>query len=381
MTERCYEPLPPPSPLELGAWPLPEAPPAGVARVLFWLRGAISRLARALGPVELCVLEHAACVGLLHVLGALVRTGVPEALAAGPLDAAALAQRTGLDADALFRSLRGAAQQGYFRLSPDGRFAHNERSRALLGGRSSRLRELLLYFTSGSNLAAWGKFEHALRTGGSPFELVHGENIWDWFERHPDEREMFAHAMMGLSAADAPVIARLYPFEEVARLCDVGGGRGTVISELLIRHPHLRGVLCDSPRVLESARSLLAARGVLGRVELSPGDFFDAVPAGADAYLLKNILHDWDDARCEQILRSVRVAAGPRGRVLIVEALVERHSRDPLGVFADLQMMVSCSRGRERSRSELEGLLGRSQLRVSRAFAYPTFSLLEALPA
>lgn len=378
MTEPRYEPLPPPSPLTLSPRPFADPPPASLVRGLSWLRGAVARLARAIGPAELCVFEHAAGVGLLHALGALVRTGVPEALAAGPLAAGELAARTGLNEDALFRSLRSAAQQGYFRLRADGRFAHNGRSRVLMGGRASRAREFLLYFCSGSHLAAWAHFEHALRTGESPFDLVHGMNVWEWFERHADERENFAHAMMGMSVADAPVIARLYPFSEVQRVCDVGGGRGTVLSELLIRHPHLRGVLCDDPRVLESARSVFEARGVQGRVELVAGSFFEKVPGGADAYLLKNILHDWDDARCLSILGNVRAAMGVGGRVLIAETFVERFSRDPIGLPADIQMMVACSGGRERSRRELEDLLKQSGLRPSRIFTYPTISVLEA---
>jgi hypothetical protein len=152
--------------------------------------------------------------------------------------------------------------------------------------------------------------------------------LWQWFDEHTDEREIFAHAMMGLTVGDAPVIAKLYPFREIVPVCDVGGGRGTLLSELLIRHPHLKGVLCEGPGVLESARTLFEARGVLDRVDLVPGTFFESVPTGADAYLLKNVLHDWDDATCVKILRVVRAAAAPGARLLVAESLVERDSRD-----------------------------------------------------
>lgn len=381
MTLPQYQPLPPPSAVDLSARRLPDAPPAGLVRALLWLRGAVSRLARSLGPAELSVFEQATAGVTLHVLAALVRTGVPEALRAGPLSAEQLAERAGLNADALFRTLRAASQQGYFRLRRDGRFEHNSRSRVLCGGRSSCAREFLLYFNSGSNQAAWSQFEHALETGRSPFDHVHGMTIWEWFERHPDERENFAQTMMGMSIADAPVIARLYPFRELQSVCDVGGGRGTLLSELLIRHPHLRGILCDKQAVVGSARQLLEARGVASRVTLSEADFFERVPPGADAYLLKNILHDWDDERCVAILRNVRQASGNGGRVLIAEALLERYAHDPIAVPADLQMLVACSAGRERSQSEFESLLSKSGFRLQRRFSYPTISVLEGVAA
>jgi hypothetical protein len=376
-----YQPLPPPSAVGLSARRLPDAPPASVVRALLWLRGAVSRLARALGPAELSVFEQATAGVTLHVLGALVRTGVPEALRGGPLSAEHLAERTGLNSDALFRALRAASVHGYFRLRRDGRFEHNSRSRVLCGGRSSCAREFLLYFSSGSNQAAWANFEHALETGRSPFDHVHGMNIWEWFEGHSDERENFAQSMMGMSTADAPVIARLYPFREVQSVCDVGGGRGTLLSELLIRHAHLRGILCEREAVLGSARQLLESRGVSGRVTLSASDFFERVPRGAQLYVLKNILHDWDDEHCVKILRNVREAAGNDGRVLIAEALLERYSNDPIAVPADLQMLVACSAGRERSQSEFESLLTKSGFRLERRFSYPTISVLEGVAA
>jgi C-methyltransferase len=380
MNEPRYAPLPPPSPLTLTGALFPNAPPAVAVRLLVWLRTRLARLAKALGPPELAIFEDATNAALLQVLAALVRTGVPEALADGPLHAEQVAERTGLNADALFRTLRCTATLGYFRLREDLRFEHNARSRVLAGGSLSRAREFLLYFASGSNLAAWADFEHALCTGHSPFDHVHGMNVWQWFEHHVDEREMFAHAMMGMSVADAPVIARLYPFNEVRSVCDVGGGRGTLLSELLLRHAHLRGILCDSPGVLESARGLLGARGVLERVELAAGNFFDRVPSGADAYLLKNILHDWNDTTCVRILRTVRAAAGTEARVLLAETLVERDSRDPLALPADLQMMVACSEGRERSLADFERLFEQSGLVLGRVFKYPTISLIEARP-
>jgi hypothetical protein len=207
---------------------------------------------------------------------------------------------------------------------------------------------------------------------------VHGCSIWDWFEAHADERAAFADFMMGRTVADAPLIATLYPFAEVARVCDVGGGRGTLLSELLVRHPHLVGMLCDSPGVIASARPLLAQRGLSARVTLHPGSFFESVPRGADAYLLKHILHDWDDARARRILDVVRAAMDPGARLILVELITERNDSRGLGALSDVQMMTVCSEGRERSRAELETLLQQSRFRLRRIIPSPTVALVEA---
>jgi hypothetical protein len=170
----------------------------------------------------------------------------------------------------------------------------------------------------------------------------------------------------------------MYPWREVTRVCDVGGGRGTLLSELLIRHPHLRGVLCDGAGVLASAGPLLRARGVADRVELVAGSFFGAVPRGADLYVLKNVLHDWDDARCARILGVVRAAMEPGQRVLVVESLLERNQVD-LTAFVDVHMMTVCDEGRERSRAELEQLLTAAGFRPGRVEAAPTVAVLEGV--
>jgi hypothetical protein len=187
--------------------------------------------------------------------------------------------------------------------------------------------------------------------------------------------------MMGLTVTLAPFVADAYPFAEVARVCDVGGGRGTLLSELLVRHRHLRGVLCDAPAVLASARPLLDRRGVLSRVELTAGNFFESVPTGADAYILKNVLHDWDDEASRTILATCRRAMGPGARLLVVETLVPRNAARGFGPFSDLQMMVACSDGRERSRGDLTRLFEAADLRPGRVFETPVVAVLEAIRA
>jgi hypothetical protein len=359
--------------------PLPSPPPRPVVRLILWAHRWLTGAGRALLPAEARVTDLVTGVAGSYALLAIVRRGVPDVLADQTLSSADLAARIGCNADLLHRTMRVLATRGVFRLLPDGRFANSPASHALRTGHPGAAREFVLYFMSRSNLAAWEAIDWTLETGDSAFEHVHGMSVWDWFEQHPDERQTFAAAMTGLTVADAPLIAGLYPFDRIRVLCDVGGGRGLLLSEVLLRHPVLEGILCDAPSVLASARSLLEQRGVVHRVKLEPASFFDRLPAGADAYLMKNILHDWDDETCVRILRVVRAAAGSGARLVVAESLVSRVSRDPFGTGADLQMAIACSRGRERDVDDFHHLFARAGFAPGCVLRSPLIGVIEGV--
>lgn len=347
------------------------APPSVAVRAVLALRKALIKAADAVVPPQIAVLERVTAGAGGHVLSELARLGVPDLLLERPMTGAEIAARTKTDTAAMQRTMRAAVAMGVFERTADGRFTNNRLSTALRRGDIESARAFAIYFGSKSNAHAWADFGETLRTGKSAFDRVHGMTVWEWFDKHPDERETFAHAMMSITLVEAPGIAATYPFGELGKICDVGGGRGSLLSEILLHHPRLRGVLCDAPGVLESAKSLLAQRGVAHRVELVPGSFFDSVPRGADAYVLKNILHDWDDARGATILRNCRAAMEPGQKILVVEAIVEADSEDH-GALADIQMMVVCGEGRERGRADFERLFRASGFRLGRVFEAPT---------
>jgi hypothetical protein len=361
--------------------PFGRSPPALMVRLALSLRRGLQRLTDGIFPAHLVILERSLGVSETMTLGMAARLGVSDLLEQrGPLTADEIAQALDLHPDRTHRLLRALASRGVYTLGRDGRFANNRLSRALRADTPWRTHSWASYMSARSMVNAWGELERAARDGSSPFETTHGMSVWDWFDAHPEERETFAHAMMGITFMDAPVVAKTYPFDEVKVVCDIGGGRGTLLSELIIRHPHLRGVLCDAPGVLESARSLLLARGVADRIELAATNFFDAVPSGADAYLMKNVLHDWNDERCRTILANVRRAIGAGGRLVVVEALCERNDAGVLAPLADLQMMIVCDGGRERSRDEYAALFESAGFRLTRVFPHPTLSVIEARP-
>jgi SAM-dependent methyltransferase len=359
-------------PARAEARPLPAPPPRWLAAAALRLRRALRAAADLVVPAPVGLFELIGGYMQTHLLRAAARLRIADLLEEGPASAEELAARAGVEAESLRRMMRGLATLGIFARGRDGRFRNNRLSRALLADAAVSLRDSALYFGSASQLRAWDELERTLANAGAcGFERVHGMSTWEWFESHPEEQAAFAGTMVGMTRLYAPGIATAYPFGEVRRLCDVGGGHGDLLAEVLLRHPHLEAVLLDAAGVLATARPFLGARGVLGRVELAAGSFFDSVPAGCDAYLLKNVLHDWDDERAARILANCRRAMRPGDRLLAIEALVEDHTTREIGPLSDLQMMIVCSGGRERGRAEYARLFERSGIRLRRVVAAP----------
>lgn len=357
-------------------------PPPVLVRAAMYVHTQLSRLCDRMLPAPVVMMHRSSGIMVTQLLAAMAERDIASRLEAGPRSAADLGREADIDADALHRALRALASVGIFALMPDGRFGNNRLSRVLRRNQPDSLNHFCQYIGSPSSLAAWGGFPTTLQTGKSSFESVHGQTVWDYFHDHPDEEVLFAGTMTDLTEMVAPAIAMGYPFREVDRVCDVAGGRGTLLAELLSRHAHLSGVLFDSPAVVGRAEVFLRERGVASRVERVGGSMFESVPSGCDAYVLKDILHDWDDARAVRILGAIRRAMQPRHRLLVAEMLVERHSAEPPGAIVDLQMLVTTSGGRQRSATEIRALLERAEFRVTRTIdlAAP-MSIVEAVPA
>jgi hypothetical protein len=342
-------------------------PRAMVAAAFSVLRGVQALLDR-LTPAPLAVLDKAFGVTRTAAIGVAARLRIADLLVERPLTAAELAETLSVDADALHRTLRMLASCNIFELRADGRFANNRLSEPLRSDSPVSVRNFAAYCGSPANLRAYSDLEATVHTGKNAFERVHGMSVWDWFGKHPEEGQTFAHAMQDATTLDAPAIARGFAFGELTRLCDVAGGRGTLLAEILLRHPRLKGTLFDERYVLDEADVLLRGRGVHDRVELVAGSFFESIPGGGptgpDGYLLKDILHDWDDDRSRKILANVRRAARQGTRLFLVETVLEStETAHPKPMF-DLHMMMVCVEGRQRSRAEFDRLLGDTGFRL-----------------
>ncbi|MFC6887061.1 MULTISPECIES: methyltransferase [Actinomadura] len=288
------------------------------------------------------------------------RLGVADRLADGPRSAERLAADVGAHAPALYRLLRLLAGHGVFREDAGRRFALTPVSELLREGPRSVLPFAL--WSGGVGYQAFGGLEHSVRTGEPAFEKIFGSEFFDYLDDHPESGEVFDAMMARHTGPIARAVAE-FDFSGVETVVDVGGGRGDLLTAVLRRHPRLRGVLVDRPRVLDAARRALDASGVADRCEAVSADILREVPPG-DAYILKSVLHGLSDEDAAGVLAACRRAMRPDGVLLIVEFLVTSGGEPSPAKLMDLLMLVGCH-GRERTEEEFADLLAASGLRLA----------------
>ncbi|MFI7065182.1 methyltransferase [Kribbella sp. NPDC050124] len=288
----------------------------------------------------------------VHVAASL---GLSDLLADGPKTAAELAEATGADPGSLTRLMRALVTVGLY-VSDGERFANTELGDAFRIDAPRSVAGWARAVGRQHHWQAYASLEHSIRTGENAFEAVHGEPVWAYFAKHPDEQTIFAAAMTDLSRAVADAVVEAYDFGRFGTVVDVGGGRGMLLAAVLSGYPSVNGVLFDQSDVVAGAHELLSAAGVAQRCRVVGGSFFDAVPEGGDAYLLKSVIHDWPDAESVEILRTCRRSMPGHGRLLLVEQLLDE-SPDPVRTaFSDLTMLVMAG-GQERTTDEYRSLL------------------------
>ena len=320
------------------------------------------------------------CVGgwVAAAVYAAAKLGIADLLADGPKSASELAAATGTHGPSLHRFMRTLAGFGILTDAGSGRFALTTVGRALQTGAPGSARSTLIAFGGPAFWRGWEEIIYSLETGKPGFDKVWGMGLFDYLAQHPDAASHFSEAMVGFHGSEPPTVADAYDFSEVRTVVDVGGASGNLLAAILRRHPGVRGVLYDLPHVVRDAPALLKAQGVDGRVTIEPGSFFDRVPAGGDAYLLSHIIHDWSEAQCVTILKHCRAAMGPKGRLLIVEAVLPEGDTPHQGKLQDLVMLVFPG-GQERTEAEYSTLLDKAGFALRRVV--PTASVVSVVEA
>jgi ubiquinone/menaquinone biosynthesis C-methylase UbiE len=340
----------------------PEAPSAATAR-----------------PPPVVLLQMIAGFWLSRALYLAAKLGLADLLQEGPKSSADLAQQTGTHAPSLYRVLRALASVGVFTEDAQRRFALTPLGETLRSDVPGSLRAFTISELGEDHYPAWGEVLHSVRTGEIAFDHLFGMDVWQYRAQHPDEGRIFDAAMASFSSVVNAAIVASYDFSAIGKIVDVGGGDGSLIAAILKAYPGMKGVLFDLPHVSAGARRRIEAEGVAERCEVVAGDAFTAVPSGGDAYLLKWIIHDWDDERSVALLKNCHRVMPAKGKLLLVEAIIPAGDSPSFHKFMDLNMLVMTG-GRERTEAEYRSLLDAAGFSLQNIISTQTeMSVLEAV--
>ena len=311
------------------------------------------------------------------------KLGIADLLASGPKTCTDLAGALSASTDALCRVMRGLEVAGIFTRRPDGRYELTDLSRPLLTDHPRSVRSGIIYVGE-EQFRAWGGLLQTVVTGAPAFRSLFGDPF-DHYDRHPESAEVFDSWMARSSRSSAEGLSLFYAFPDTGQVVDVGGGEGVLLAAILQPRPELSGCLLERASVIEKAKVVLAAAGLLDRCTLVAGDFRTEVPAGGDVYVLKNVLHDWDDAGAVAILGACRKAMRLDSRLVVIQRTMPEDASNPgllrSMVEADLMQLVY-SGGRERTLGEYRALLSAVGLDMSLVMqSGGVTSLMEARPA
>lgn len=302
-----------------------------------------------------------------QMLNVAARLEIADRLAAGAMTSAELAAAARTDGPAMYRLLRGLACFGVVIETGPDLFTLGPAGESLRADAPHSVRAMVMLLCADETWRSWGQLEYSVRTGQPAWEKVTGVSNFEYLASNPQKSAEFNAAMAEYTRAAVPGILSRYDFSRLGNVVDVGGGDGTLLAELLRAVPGLRGTVFDLPAGVETARQTLAAAGVTDRSTVVSGDFFDTVPDGADGYLLKSVLHDWDDKKAVEILTQCRKAMAPGGVVLTIEPVLPPTVTSPavIGVvMSDLNMLVNTG-GRERTEAEFGELYAAAGLTLT----------------
>ena len=330
-------------------------------------------------PVSVQMLQIISGFWISRGVYAIAKLGIPDLLKSGPKTIDELASATKTHAPSLFRVLRALVSVGVLR-SEGGRFSQTPLSETLVTGAPGSLRWFAVSELGQEHYPAWGNVMHSLKTGDIAFDNFFGTDIWTYFQQNPEDAAIFNNSMSNMTAAANEAITSRYDFSGFETIVDVAGGHGGLITAILKANPKLKGVLFDSEQVIEGARPKLEAAGIADRCDAVAGDFFKSVPAGGDAYIMKWIIHDWDDEKAIAILRNCRHQIPENGKLILVDSVVPETDEPDFSKFIDLNMLVMTG-GKERTAKEFEQLLGAAGFKLLRVIPtdLPT-AIIEAHP-
>jgi len=330
-------------------------------------------------PPHAQIMQLSMSVFISQAIYVAAKLGIADLLASGPKSTAELAAVTETNEGALYRVLRSLASVGVFAETSDRSFINSPMSDTLRSDSETSTRAMALFMGDEAHWSVYAGMMHSVKTGEPAWEHVHGVPCFPYmFEVNRPFGAIFDQAMTSVSHGEIDAVLQAFDFSGIGTLADIAGGRGHLLASILQKYPSMKGVLFDMGVVVNEAPGFLVSQGVAERVQTVAGDFFSEIPVVADAYILKHIIHDWDDDKSEVILGNIRRSMPDDARVLIVDAVIPPGNDPHAAKILDLEMLIAPG-GLERTESEFEKLLADSGFRINRIV--PTRSPVSVIEA
>jgi hypothetical protein len=328
-------------------------------------------------PIEVSFLQMYSSYWVSQAMYVAAKLSIADLLAERPLRLDELAAATETHPEALYRLMRALASVGIFAEGEDGRFTLTPLAAPLQKGRGS-MRAMVIHMGEKPSWQAWGELLHSIRTGETAFIKANGSEVFPYYAEHAESKEPFDEAMTEFSETVSEAVTKAYDFSQFKKVVDVGGGHAGLLSSILKANPNTSGVVFDLPSTVAGAQARLDAEALNDRCEVVGGDFFQAVPTGGDAYILKFIIHDWDEERAVAILKNIHQAMPEGGKLLLVETVIPQANEPSFSKLMDLHMLVMTG-GRERTDVEYAALFAAAGFKLNQIVATESMvSVIEA---
>jgi DNA-binding Lrp family transcriptional regulator len=360
-----------------------KSPPVFIVSIVIKLTDFLKRLRIKLLPPQVVLIEYTVEYLIMQrCVNAAAELFLSTLLEDGPRSIEYLAEKTGMNCNSLYRVMRALTCAGIFKEKKGRIFENNKLSKCLLYGKENTVTALAKFTGAEWMVKLWSDLLYSIEKEKNLYKIKYGKGFFEWLEENPEEYRIFDEGMTSLSALSDVPIASAYNFSSFNSIVDVGGGHGSQIATILKAYPKMKGMLFDIERVVDGSKGedhfkddLLA-----GRVEFVAGDFFKSVPAGCDAYLMKSVIHDWDDAGAIKILTNCRKAMHENSKLLVADMVVKGYNKPHFSKLLDIAMLVLVE-GKERTKEEFENIFEKSGFKLKRIIPTASpYSIIEGVP-
>jgi hypothetical protein len=354
-------------------------PPVWVIRGISTFRSMLLQLYRKTFPPTIVLYENFQIFWLLPCIRVAAELNIAGLLKDGPKSIDELAFSTNTHRESLYRVMRALACQGIFRERKGKIFINTSLSKPMMEGKGS-LRNMIMQHLGNLNWSVFNELSYSVKTGEDAFTKVFGKHIYEYLAENQVESDLFEKSMTNLTELAIEPLLSVYDFSGYQTIADIGGGEGFLLANILYKYKKVKGLLFDLAEGVKNAPSIFERFYVSDRVKIVSGDFMKSAPGGADAYMLKNIIHNWSDDQCLLILSNIREVLPPQGKILVIEMMIHEDNKSSFGKLIDIQMLVFMRSGKERTLNEFKDLFSKAGLKINRVV--PTiapFSLIEII--